>query len=137
MSVKQLDHLNLTVGDLDRSAEWYARVFGFEVVESGRRLGQPWGVLRAGDAMLCAYQRPGRRIADMGDLDATERHGVRHFALRITDREAWERTLEREGLELYWDSPVAYPHSTSWYVKDPDGYEIEVALWNEDRIAFG
>ena len=73
----------------------------------------------------------------MEDLDATGRHGVRHFGLRVTDGEAWERTLRRERLELFWDSPVQYPHSTSWYVKDPDGYEIEVALWNEDRVAFG
>jgi len=137
MSVKQLDHLNLSVENFRETVGWYGRVFGFELVEEGVRLGHPWGVLRAGDAMLCIYERPGRRIADMEELDATAHHGLRHFALRITDAGLWLETLEREGLELGWDSPVSYPHSTSWYVRDPSGYEIEVALWNDDQVTFG
>ena len=137
MNVTQLDHLNISVENFRETVDWYGRVFSFELVEEGERLGHPWGVLRAGDAMLCIYERPDRRIADMDELDATGHHGLRHFALRITDGESWERTLERERLELGWDSPVSYPHSTSWYVRDPSGYEIEVALWNDDQVAFG
>lgn len=137
MSVAQLDHLNISVENFRETVDWYGRVFGFELVEEGLRLGHPWGVLRAGDAMLCVYERPGRRVADMEELDATARHGLRHFALRITDRERWESAVVREGLALGWDSPVHYPHSTSWYVRDPSGYEIEVALWENDQVAFG
>ena len=31
---------------------------------------------------------------------------------------------------------VHYPHSDSWYVKDPTGYEIEVAAWDGAKIKF-
>ena len=41
--------------------------------------------------------------------------------------------FRREGLEA---EEVADPHSRSWYVTDPTGYEIEVAHWNGDRIVF-
>ena len=38
MKVKQLDHLNLSVQDLDESIDWYRRVFGFSVVEEGNKV---------------------------------------------------------------------------------------------------
>ncbi|MFI5403950.1 MAG: VOC family protein, partial [Planctomycetota bacterium] len=57
MTVTRLDHLNLTVRDFDETASWYGRVFGFEVVEKETDAqGRPWGVLRAGDALLCIYE---------------------------------------------------------------------------------
>lgn len=133
MKVKQLDHLNLTVRDFEETADWYARVFGFEIVEDkvdadGRR----WGVLRSGDAMLCIYEHP--------ELEFTRHdktHRINHFSLRIDDREAWESVLEREQLELQWGGETRWPHSVAWYVNDPTGWQIEVALWDNDTVAFG
>jgi catechol 2,3-dioxygenase-like lactoylglutathione lyase family enzyme len=132
-TVKHLDHLNLTVRDFDETADWYRRVFGFEVVQDETDAsGLRWGVLKSGDAMLCIYQHP--------ELEAPREdgptHRVKHFGLRITDRAAWERTVEREGLELHYGGVVDWPHSTAWYVGDPTGYEIEVALWDDDTVAF-
>ncbi len=134
-TVKQLDHLNISVGDFDQSAEWYRRVFGFEIVQDEvDEEDIRWGVLRAGDAMLCIYEYP--------DLEFVPRprergmHGINHFGLRITDRAAWEETLAREQLELNWGGVVRWPHSTAWYVNDPTGYEIEVALWDDDTVRF-
>lgn len=138
MSVTQLDHLNLSVRDFDETAEWYRRVFGFEVVEENSDAkGVRWGVLKAGEAMLCIYQHPDAEMVQGSDVIAKGMHAVKHFGLRIHDRKQWEATLEREKLELHYDSPVAWPHSTAWYVADPTGWEIEVVLWDGDEIAFG
>ena len=134
MRVKQLDHLNISVSVFDETADWYARVFGFEVVEDQVDAdGIRWGVIRSGDAMLCIYEHP-----DLESVKPRTRgiHGINHFALRITDREEWERILESEQLELNWGGEVRWPHSTAWYVSDPTGYEIEVALWDGDKVAF-
>ncbi|MCL4730929.1 MAG: VOC family protein, partial [Planctomycetes bacterium] len=127
MQVRQLDHLNLSVADFERTAQWYGRVFGFAVVEQGVRDGRRWGVLRAGDALLCVYEHPELKFADSEQLAERGFHGLAHLGLRITDRAAWLRTLETEKLEhLYW----RYPHSETWYVTDHTGWEIEVALWD-------
>lgn len=92
--------------------------------------GARWGILRSGDAMLCIYEH--RELAT--DTSDTA-HRINHFGLRITDRTVWEQTLEKEGgLVLY--GFVRWPHSTAWYVHNPTGYEIEVALWDNDSIAF-
>ncbi len=133
MRVKQLDHLNLTVNDFDETADWYRRVFGFEVVQDEQAPDGRWGVLRSGDAMLCIYERPGLEAGKPRDHGL---HGINHFGLRITDRAEWEATLERENLKLNWGGETRWPHSTAWYVNDPTGYEIEVALWNDDTVTF-
>ena len=129
MKVRNVDHLNLSVRSFGESAEWYGRVFGFEVVEEGLYNGAPWGVLRSEDAMLCIYEHP-----DYGEVSRSGtggRHGINHFGLRITDRKAWEETVEREKIPVLYDGEVHWPHSSSWYITDPTGYEIEVALWED------
>lgn len=136
-TVRHLDHLNLSVRSLRETAEWYDRVFGFQVVEEGIRDGRPWGVLRAGDAFLCVYEHPELDYVEPDEQRRRGQHALSHFALRITDGAAFEATVERERLATYWGSPVRYPHSTSWYVRDPTGYEIEVALWDGDQARFG
>ena len=134
MRVKHLDHLNLTVRDFEETADWYRRVFGFEVVQDEVSDGVRWGVLRSGEAMLCIYERADKQAPDAYESVA---HTIRHFGLRITDRDEWERTMKREQVEVsYGGGPVRWPHSTAWYVTDPTGYEIEVALWDEDRVRF-
>lgn len=134
MNVKHLDHLNLTVKDFDETADWYRRVFGFEVVQDEVADGMRWGVLRSGEAMLCIYEHPEFEHGPREDLG---QHRLQHLALRITDREAWEEVLRREQLELNWGGETRWPHSTAWYVSDPTGYEIEVALWDNDTVTFG
>ncbi|MBX3471603.1 MAG: VOC family protein [Planctomycetes bacterium] len=137
MTVKHLDHLNMTVHDLEETAAWYGRVFGFVVVERGRsRDGTPFAILRSGEAMLCVYEHPERgRLTDEARDDLPV-HGLSHFALRITDGAAWERTVAAQGLEVRYGGAVRWPRSTSWYVCDPSGYELEVVLWNDDTVRF-
>ena len=128
------DHLNLTVQDFEKTASWYKDVFGFEIVERGLDVDGPWGVLKSGDFMLCIYESPNK---EKPNEEATRAfHKIYHLGFRIRDRETWERTLVDLAIQTHCDSPVHYPHSTSWYVKDPTGYMIEVALWDQDRIRF-
>ena len=137
MDIAGLDHLNLTVRDLGESAAWYRRLFRFELVEEGVRDGVRWGILRSGGgrgtAMLCLYERPQYGAADPEALGGLRLHGIRHFGLRIEDEAEWRALVEREQLQT---EALRWPHSTSWYVNDPTGYEIEVAHWNQGRIEF-
>jgi catechol 2,3-dioxygenase-like lactoylglutathione lyase family enzyme len=133
----RLDHLNLSVRDFDETAAWYGRVFGFALVEEGVWEGVRWGVLRSGegrgDALLCVYHHPEFAFLAPEEQGRLRRHGIRHPGFRITDGARWLRTIEEEGLEV---EEILYPHSRSWYVADPTGYDIEVVLWNDDRVVF-
>jgi lactoylglutathione lyase len=136
MTVAHLDHLNLTVRDLDETVAWYRRVFGFDVRETGTYKGAPWAILSSGEALLCLYEYPERELLDSAALTERRIHGLSHFGLRITDRAEWEAMLEREQIPVEYGGVVRWPHSDSWYVMDPTGYEIEVALWDGDQVAF-
>ena len=136
MQVKHFDHLNLSVQNFEATADWYRRVFGFAVVERGMYRERPWGVLKSGEAMLCAYEDPQRSFLDSDILRAKAVHGINHFAIRITDRQAWEKVIEGEKIQVQFGGAFDWPHSTSWYISDPTGYEIEVVLWDKDHVAF-
>ncbi|MBX9878343.1 MAG: VOC family protein [Candidatus Obscuribacterales bacterium] len=136
MKIKHLDHLNMSVKNFDKTVDWYNRVFGFTLVEYGVRGGVRWGIIKGGESMLCIYEHPEREYADFDDSRLHNFHGINHFGLRITDRNEWEDVIKREKLEVAYGGAVDYPHSTSWYVTDPTGYEIEVALWNKNQINF-
>ena len=136
MQVKHLDHINLTVANFKETADWYRRVFEFEVVERGiDSEKKPWGVLRSGDALLCIYERPDFRFEGYSAQVGKRVHAMAHFGLRITDRAKWLETIGREKIKCTY-SDFRYPHSNSWYVIDPTGWEIEVALWDGDTVAF-
>ena len=133
MTIKGFDHLNLTVSDFDETVDWYHRVFGFRIVEEDVTDGVRWGILRSGDQMLCIYEHNRREFWDRHELKRKGIHGISHFGFRIEDEKEWLATLQREDITpVTWD----YPHSKSWYVADPTGYEIEVALW-KNGVRFG
>jgi len=134
--VKHLDHLNMSVRNVDELIDWYSRLFGFKVAERGIDRNAPWAILRGGEALLCIYEDPSRKSLDGDELRAQRLHGLNHFGLRVTDRVAFEGILAREHVEFSYTSPLRYPHSTSWYVRDPTGYQIEVACWDNDRVTF-
>ena len=136
MKVKHLDHINLSVASFERTAEWYRRVFEFNIVETGLYRGRPWGVLKSGDAMLCLYEDPERSFVDGDALRAKGLHGINHFAIRITDRNQWEGVVEKEKIHVEYDGAYRWPHSTSWYISDPTGYSVEVVLWDREQATF-
>lgn len=133
MKVSNLDHLNLTVKNMDETVEWYQKLFGFEKVEGGVRSGVRWNILRSGDAMLCVYEHPELSEPDESDGQS---HKIYHFGLRITDRDDFEKRVKQFNVCVEYGGAVRYPHSWSWYVTDPTGYEIEVALWDDDKVRF-
>lgn len=131
--IKNLDHLNMTVKNFDEARDWYKKIFDMQLVEVGIQNDRPWGILRGGDAMLCLYENPDYVSPE---TEMTGHSGLNHFAFTIDDVEKWKRKILDHGLETYYDSPVQYSYSQSWYVKNPSGYMIEVASWNEGKPQF-
>jgi catechol 2,3-dioxygenase-like lactoylglutathione lyase family enzyme len=111
-----LAHLNLTVADLERSAAFYARWFGFdqrpETFSDGTRF------VRNGDGFDLALH-PG---APPSPPAATV-----HFGFRTADADEVRRLL---GELRDAGVPITESHDEEGYVSvkclDPDGYEIEV-----------
>ncbi|MCA9525557.1 MAG: VOC family protein [Myxococcales bacterium] len=129
--IKHLDHLNLTVADLDASRAWYTALFDFQPVEGGVWRGHRWAILRAGDALLCLYEH-----RELESPAAATCHHLSHFALRLIEPAAFLDRVASNGVEVKFGGPVRWPGSTSWYVDDPTGHEIEVVCWDGDTLSF-
>ena len=125
-----LDHANFTVRNLEVSIDWYGRVFGFEPVERGEVEGEPWAIIKAGEALLCLYEKTDRTYLDRHQLGEADIQTFAHIGLRVEDRAEWLATIEREDVEVLYGGAIECPHCTSWYIKDPTGWEIEVAHWH-------
>lgn len=134
--VRHLDHLNMTVRSLTESVEFYRSLLGFEVVERGEASEEiPWLIIKSGDAMLCLHEHAavptGPKYPERPVVQ-----DVRHFAIRVDDGAAFERLVRENGLELMYGGPVTWPHSTSYYITDPTGHQLEVVHWKNDNIRF-
>lgn len=131
-TISMLDHANFTVHNLAESIDWYGRVFGYEVVERGvQEDGVPWCIMLAGEAMICIYEHPQREFIDRHEAGRRGLHFISHVGVRIEDRAEWEATIERENLKIEYGGEIVMPHGSSWYLFDPTGWEIEVALWKD------
>jgi catechol-2,3-dioxygenase len=131
----KLDHINLSVANLQASIEWYKKVFGFELVESGNTpRGTPWGIVAFNDSMICMTEYPAKILADQYQDPSI--HRIDHFGIRVSDLERWKQILQEYQLKLYYRGMVEYPDSRSWYVHDPSGHEIEVSYSAYEKLPF-
>ncbi len=112
----------LYVDDLKRSAEFYLKIFGFKVIDSGDRL----TALEAGPRQVLLHFKKGAS-ANLS-LGATDGEGQLHLAFSISASEwdAWEKWLSDHGVAIEltrtWERG-----GRSLYFRDPDGPLLELA----------
>ena len=132
----KLDHINLTVSNLDESVEWYKKIFAMELMESGVDTSSNirWGIVGLNDSMICMTEYKNRKSAANWVQD--EFHQINHFGFRVPDMAVWESKVKDYNLELFYGGVNEYPYSRSWYIKDPDGHTIEVSYTSEETLRF-
>jgi len=122
-----LDHINISVRNFKKSADFYKKNFNFKIVEEGES--NDWGVIRAADIMICIHE-----------TDHTKTHEgikINHFAFRVNDINKVLKRLKENQVEFnYGGGEIVYPNSSSWYITDPDGHCIEIVKWNNNEIKF-
>jgi catechol 2,3-dioxygenase len=138
MEVKELGHIVLYVGDLERSRRFYGEVLGWKEVA---RLGNQGAVFSSGRThheLLLLEVGPGAT-----PIPPAPRLGMYHFGLKVgeTDeelRQALDELIEA-GVTVHGSADHNVTHSL--YIEDPDGNEIELYIdvqperWREDPQA--
>ena len=121
--VTRIDHLVLTVRDIDRSVAFYARALGLEPIRFGEgRTALAFGNQKINLQTLGQETRNYAGIGS-GDLCLVTEHPLSEIG----------RRLEREGIEIA-EGPVrktgALGPMMSVYFNDPDGNLIEVSSYD-------
>ncbi|HEX5586641.1 MAG TPA: VOC family protein [Acidimicrobiia bacterium] len=116
-----IEHVNLTVSDLDRSIAFYSDLFDLHVrwkgPIDGTRLGAHVGDDRS---YLALFQAT---AAGPVDHDYT-RPGVNHFGFVVADLDDVRARLDALGATVHLEAD--YEPGRRIYFLDPDGYEVEV-----------
>ena len=122
----QTGHIGLNVTDLDRSVDFYRRVFGFEVQAENRDAGRTFAFLgREGRLVLTLWQQ-GR-----GDFSATV-PGLHHLSFQVDsldDVRAAEPRLRELAAPFHYDGVVPHAEgaaSGGIFFADPDGIRLEI-----------
>jgi catechol 2,3-dioxygenase-like lactoylglutathione lyase family enzyme len=118
-----IDHVALAVRDVERSADWYVEVLGFE-----RRFQGMWG----GVPVFVARDKTALALFPAGDDHANppprKSPGMLHLALRANRANfvAAQRDLTSRGITFHFQD---HEISHSIYFRDPDGIELEITTY--------
>ena len=127
-SIQHIDHIVLRVADLQRSIDFYAKVFGADVVKRNDPLGLVH--LRAGSSLIDLVDLAGELGRKGGGAAGVERRNVDHFCLRIEpfDEAALTAHLQSHGLSVEKAAIRfgAEGNGLSLYCFDPDGNQVEL-----------
>jgi len=121
MELQGIDHVAVSVRDIQRSAQWYIDVLGFE-----RRYAEVWGDIPTfvckGTTGIALF--PPRS----GSSPGTGEIRMLHLAIRA-DRENFltaQRELKKRGIDFeFQDHEISH----SIYFRDPDGHELEITTY--------
>ncbi|MFS0555030.1 VOC family protein [Brevibacillus sp. 179-C9.3 HS] len=120
--IKRFDHIQMDVGNLEESIEFYSRVFGFEKKEAGMRTLTRWTIVGNDTGLfLCMHEYAEGVGQENEGLEIT------HFGLIVEDFENVMDRLKAFGVELFYDDYVHYHSSRSVYFYDPNGYKLEIS----------
>ncbi len=127
-SSRGASHVGMTVRDMDASALWYQRVFGWIVLRrfSEGEAGSPRIILYdPGSGFAYGLCQPHDRSGDSFDYRRT---GLDHFALSVADNDELERWIAHLDALGVTHSPVRELELGRFIsLEDPDGIQLE--LW--------
>jgi predicted enzyme related to lactoylglutathione lyase len=127
----------LTVADVDRSMRFYEKVFGAKILSKGDSIGAP-GYAQIANTWLIVNPGGGG-TPDKPDVTLRvppDPNQVSSFMnIRVADIQACYKLWSERGAEFI-TPPIPKYGETRCYIRDPDGYIIEVGQSNPD-ITYG
>ena len=139
MELEGIDHVAMSVPDVERAAQWYVEVLGFE-----RRFQEMWdGVpvfIGKGTTAIALFPAQTNTTASSAKATAagskSERGGVRmlHLAFRANRKGflAAQEELKQRGIQFeFQDHEISH----SIYFRDPDGHELEITTYDLEGVA--
>ncbi len=127
----------ITVADVERSARFYETVFGGRIMTLGNSQGAP-GFIRIANTWLIVYfgggptpDKPTVTLSVPADPDSVSSF----MNIRVADIQASYELWRSRGAEFLTEPKDKYGE-TRCYIRDPDGYIIEVGQ-SKPEFAYG
>jgi len=126
MKIDRIDHLNITVADIDRSVEFYERVLGMKT----ERMGEGRAALLFGQQKI-HLDLAGAPMGTTGAMSGNKRMPAHICFITDTPIDQVKAQLEASGVAIRMQGPRAGAIGTiqSLYIDDPDANSIEIATY--------
>ena len=154
-----IDHIALTVPDIDQATRFFQEAFGAKIVVEGQKMDQPpWG----GRDVETSFGLPqggrirARRVMNIGGSTNIEMfvfegmehrepahtydYGLQHFAVYVDDLSETAKNIIDAGGKLYADEDMIQairggygPHNGWMYCEAPWGTVIEIVTFQEGK----
>ncbi len=125
MQLEGIDHVALAVRDVERSANWYIEVLGFERLHEGMWNGIPTfiGIGNTAIALFPANSNTRSTSSTRRDIR------MLHFAFRANRNgflDAQQELKKRDIKFEFQDHEISH----SIYFRDPDGHHLEITTYD-------
>jgi catechol 2,3-dioxygenase-like lactoylglutathione lyase family enzyme len=122
IDVEGIDHVAMSVRDVERSAQWYIDVLGFKRLYEGMWDGVPVFIGKGTTALALFPARERSGSSSPADIR------MLHLAMRANRKNflAAQEELKRRGIKFeFQDHEIAH----SIYFRDPDGHQLEITTY--------
>ena len=119
-----IDHVALSVRDIERSVQWYIDVLGFEKRHQGMWDGVPTFIGKGNTALALFPVRQTENQMAPCRAAITMLHLA--FRTKRADFLKAQKELEQRGIKFHFQD---HEISHSIYFRDPDGHELEITTY--------
>ena len=124
MNLEGIDHVALAVSDVERSAQWYIDVLGFEYRHKDVWDGIPTFIAK-GTTAIALFPPRGEGRSTTSSQPAIR---MLHLAFRANQKSflAAQQELKRREIKFeFQDHEISH----SIYFRDPDGHQLEITTY--------
>jgi catechol 2,3-dioxygenase-like lactoylglutathione lyase family enzyme len=124
MQLEGIDHVALSVRNVERSAQWYIDVLGFERLHPGMWNGIPTFIGR-GTTGIALFPPRGQGPKSRPQTDTID---MLHLAFRANRKNFLlaQRELKSHGIAFHFED---HEIAQSIYFRDPDGHKLEITTY--------
>ena len=122
LNATSIDHVNMKVKSLEQSVAFYSNLFGFEIKqdENPNKADVPSKIIGNDKIKLCLYEIP----------EMQPEGGINHFGFNISNFDKVIEKCKELNVEILYGGTIDWEKSRSVYIKDPNGYELELGEIN-------
>ena len=121
MATFTYDHIHLRSPNPEKTAQWYERMFGAEVLRTTQQ-GKPRIDLKLGGANIFIAET----TPEVNPAPTTPYQGLDHFGLTVKDIDAVAAEIKAKGVEFTKEPHTIRPGVRICFIRGPQGISIEL-----------
>lgn len=118
-----VDHINRYVSDVDKFIDFYGAVLDYELLDRGKKAdGSKYAILKGCGHELFISEKSGF---------LPENGNMRHIGYFVDNVDELLEKLKSKGYMGQAEEVIVKAFSRQFYIKDPDGFEIDLIQWTD------